>query len=169
MRDWRAWSSALPTPRPVPAAACWTWARSIKSIITPPYAAASWPNPAGTSCAGSSASVGARKPESMNKKKQNKNARARHGEAGHLCDDACEHIDDLRRHDDEHGHEHGHRAHRTHAPTTRGVYLVSPSSAVHNPEALDLACERLAAEGFKATVDRAAKAVHQRFAGTDKQ
>ena len=105
----------------------------------------------------------------MNKKKQNKNARARHGEAGHLCDDACEHIDDLRRHDDEHGHEHGHRAHRTHAPTTRGVYLVSPSSAVHNPEALDLACERLAAEGFKATVDRAAKAVHQRFAGTDKQ
>ena len=105
----------------------------------------------------------------MNKKKQNKNARARHGEAGHLCDDACEHIDDLRRHDDEHGHEHGHRAHRTHAPTTRGVYLVSLSSAVHNPEALDLACERLAAEGFKATVDRAAKAVHQRFAGTDKQ
>ena len=105
----------------------------------------------------------------MNTKKQNKNARARHGEAGHLCDDACEHIDDLRRHDDEHGHEHGHRTHRTHAPTTRGVYLVSPSSAVHNPEALDLACERLAAEGFKATVDRAARAVHQRAAGTDKR
>jgi muramoyltetrapeptide carboxypeptidase len=99
----------------------------------------------------------------MNKKKQNKNARAGHGEAGHLCDDACEHIDDPHHHDDDHAHHHGQ------APMTRGVYLISPSSAVHNPEALDLACERLEAEGFKAAIDRAAKAVHQRFAGTDKQ
>jgi muramoyltetrapeptide carboxypeptidase len=101
----------------------------------------------------------------MNKKKQNKNARAEHGKAGHLCDDACEHVDDPHHHDDEHDHS----AHRTQAAMTSGAYLISPSSAVHNPEALDLACERLAAEGFKATIDRAAKAVHQRFAGTDKQ
>jgi len=107
----------------------------------------------------------------MNKKKQNKNARARHGEAGHLCNDACEHIDDPHHHDDNHDHDndHDHSARRAQAPMTSGAYLISPSSAVHNPEALDLACERLAAEGFQATIDRAAKAVHQRFAGTDKQ
>lgn len=98
----------------------------------------------------------------MNKKKQSKKSRAGHGEAGHLCDDACEHTGDPHNHDDGHAHHH------EPAPAS-GVYLISPSSAVHNPEALDLACERLAAEGFAATIDRAAKAVHQRFAGTDKQ
>ncbi|MGN6578967.1 MAG: LD-carboxypeptidase [Bordetella sp.] len=59
--------------------------------------------------------------------------------------------------------------HRHEPAPASGVYLISPSSAVHNPEALDLACKRLAAEGFAAAIDRAAKAVHQRFAGTDTQ
>ncbi|SAI73105.1 muramoyltetrapeptide carboxypeptidase [Bordetella trematum] len=58
-----------------------------------------------------------------------------------------------------------------HAPHGQpgGIYLVSPSSAVADPATLDLARERLAAEGFKTAVDRSALAVHQRFAGTDKQ
>jgi muramoyltetrapeptide carboxypeptidase len=50
-----------------------------------------------------------------------------------------------------------------------GIYLISPSGAVADPKALDLARVRLAKLGFKTAVDRAALAVHERFAGTDKQ
>ncbi|MFJ1298745.1 LD-carboxypeptidase [Pseudomonadota bacterium AL_CKDN230030165-1A_HGKHYDSX7] len=81
---------------------------------------------------------------------------------------------------DDHDHDHGHGdAHdHDHAcgpecahdhAAAGGIYLVSPSSAVRDAAELDLARERLAAEGFKTAVDRAALAQHQRFAGTDKQ
>lgn len=50
-----------------------------------------------------------------------------------------------------------------------GIYLISPSGAVANPEALDLAAQRLRAMGFRTSVDRTALAVHERFAGTDRQ
>ncbi|MGE4451129.1 LD-carboxypeptidase [Castellaniella sp.] len=50
-----------------------------------------------------------------------------------------------------------------------GIYLISPSGAVADPAALDLAAERLRALGFRVAVDRTALAVHERFAGTDKQ
>jgi muramoyltetrapeptide carboxypeptidase len=50
-----------------------------------------------------------------------------------------------------------------------GIYLISPSGAVANPEALDLAAQRLRAMGFRTAVDRTALAVHERFAGTDRQ
>jgi len=62
------------------------------------------------------------------------------------------------------GHDHHHSAKQS-----TGIYLISPSSAVQEPERVALACERLAAEGFKTKVDRTALAAHQRFAGTDKQ
>lgn len=50
-----------------------------------------------------------------------------------------------------------------------GIYLISPSGAVADPVALDLAMERLRAMGFRVAADRTALAVHERFAGTDKQ
>lgn len=62
------------------------------------------------------------------------------------------------------GHDHHHSI-----KNASGIYLISPSSAVSEPEAVALACERLAAEGFKTKVDRTALAVNQRFAGTEKQ
>jgi len=49
------------------------------------------------------------------------------------------------------------------------IYLISPSSAVADPAAVDLARERLRGLGFRTTVDRTALAVHERFAGTDRQ
>lgn len=51
----------------------------------------------------------------------------------------------------------------------QGIYLFSPSSAVADPAELDAARERLRQLGFRTTVDRTALAVHERFAGTDKQ
>ena len=59
----------------------------------------------------------------------------------------------------------------THAMSTpaTGIYLISPSGAVADPQTLGLARERLAGLGFKTSVDRTALAVHERFAGTDKQ
>lgn len=78
-----------------------------------------------------------------------------HGHDGYDCDDDCDH-------DHDHAHHH-------HAKPAGGIYLISPSSAVRDPDTVALACERLAQEGFKTTVDRAALAVHQRFAGTEKQ
>ncbi|CAM4234399.1 LD-carboxypeptidase [Bordetella muralis] len=78
-----------------------------------------------------------------------------HGHDGHDCDDDC-------------GHDHDH-SHHHHAKPAGGIYLISPSSAVRDPDTVALACERLAQEGFKTAVDRAALAVHQRFAGTEKQ
>jgi muramoyltetrapeptide carboxypeptidase len=71
---------------------------------------------------------------------------------------------------DEHCHEGcGHDHHHHVAKNASGIYLISPSSAVKEPETVALACERLAAEGFKTKVDRTALEVNQRFAGTDKQ
>ncbi|MEO6959689.1 MAG: LD-carboxypeptidase [Burkholderiaceae bacterium] len=58
--------------------------------------------------------------------------------------------------------------HAAHASAT-GIYLISPSGAVPDPKILDLAQIRLSKLGFKTAVDRAALAVHERFAGTDKQ
>ncbi len=78
---------------------------------------------------------------------------AGHGEHGDACDEAC-------------GHDH-HHAHPM--PEAGGIYLVSPSSAVQDPAAVELACQRLAAHGFQTRVDRGALLTHQRFAGTDKQ
>lgn len=73
------------------------------------------------------------------------------GQAGHVR------VDDF-------GHDHAHQV-----PAASGIYLISPSSAVRDPETVALAQERLTQEGFKTSVDRAALAVHQRFAGTEKQ
>src|SRR5690554_4675879 len=65
---------------------------------------------------------------------------------------------------DHHYHDHAH-AHGT----PDGIYLISPSCSVLDPAALDLARHRLGELGFKTAVDRTALAVHERFAGTDKQ
>jgi muramoyltetrapeptide carboxypeptidase len=51
----------------------------------------------------------------------------------------------------------------------QGIYVISPSSAVQDPDMLDRAAERLTERGFPTTLDRTAKAVNQRFAGTDAQ
>lgn len=59
-------------------------------------------------------------------------------------------------------------AHAHHA-SPKGIYLISPSGAVADPAAVELARERLAGLGFKTAVDRTAFAVHERFAGTDEQ
>ena len=59
-------------------------------------------------------------------------------------------------------HHHHHRA-------ASGIYLISPSGAVADPSSLERAAGRLASLGFKTVIDRAALAVHERFAGTDKQ
>ena len=76
-----------------------------------------------------------------------------HDHDGHVCDDDC-------------GHDHDH----PHAlPDARGIYLISPSSAVRDPGTVALARQRLEAQGFKTALDRTALAVHQRFAGTDAQ
>ena len=76
-----------------------------------------------------------------------------HDHDGHVCDDDC-------------GHDHDH----PHAlPDARGIYLISPSSAVRDPDTVALARQRLEAQGFKTALDRTALAVHQRFAGTDAQ
>ena len=61
------------------------------------------------------------------------------------------------------GHHHHHRH------EAGGIYLISPSGAVADPGSLERAAARLGALGFKTVVDRAALAVHERFAGTDKQ
>lgn len=50
-----------------------------------------------------------------------------------------------------------------------GIYLISPSGAVRDPQTVELAKQRLKAMGFKVAVDRTALLVHERFAGTDVQ
>ncbi len=50
-----------------------------------------------------------------------------------------------------------------------GIYLISPSGAVRDPETVHLAQQRLRAMGYRVAIDRTALAVHERFAGTDKQ
>jgi len=51
----------------------------------------------------------------------------------------------------------------------QGIYLISPSGAVVQPEALDLAQQRLRSLGFAVIADRDVLTTHQRFAGTDAQ
>ncbi|NYT57621.1 LD-carboxypeptidase [Alcaligenaceae bacterium] len=70
-------------------------------------------------------------------------------------------------HEHDHDHDHEHHAHQHKTPG--GIYLISPSGAVADPAVLDLARQRLADLGFKTAIDRTALAVHERFAGTDKQ
>lgn len=66
--------------------------------------------------------------------------------------------------------DHSHNEHCSHPiAADLGVYLISPSGAVAQPETIDLARQRLDELGFKTAVDSSALAVHQRFAGTDKQ
>jgi len=73
-------------------------------------------------------------------------------------------------HDHDHSHEdHEHHHHHHEHPSPQGIYLISPSGAVSDPLAVELARERLGELGFKTAVDRTALAVHERFAGTDKQ
>lgn len=60
-------------------------------------------------------------------------------------------------------------AHEHHHASPQGIYLISPSGAVADPAAVELARERLKTLGFKTTLDRTALAVHERFAGTDAQ
>ncbi|MCB5363196.1 LD-carboxypeptidase [Pusillimonas sp. CC-YST705] len=75
-------------------------------------------------------------------------------------------------HDHDHSHDHEHHHDHDHAhshATPSGVYLISPSGAVADPAALDLARQRLKKLGLRTTVDRTALAVHERFAGTDAQ
>jgi len=48
-----------------------------------------------------------------------------------------------------------------------GVYLISPSSAVMDPQTLHVARQRMKALGLRTTVDRSALAVDTRFAGSD--
>ena len=67
----------------------------------------------------------------------------------------------------DHAHDHDGRGH-VHA-TPSGVYLISPSGAVGDPAAVELARQRLKALGLRTAVDRSALAVHERFAGTDAQ
>ena len=71
-------------------------------------------------------------------------------------------------HDHDHDHDHTHDDGHVHA-SPKGIYLISPSGAVADPKSIDRACKRLSKLGFKTTVDRTALAVHERFAGTDKQ
>lgn len=61
----------------------------------------------------------------------------------------------------------GHACEHAGDDNASGVYLISPSSAIESPEALDVACRQLRAQGFETAVDEAARARHQRFAGTD--
>lgn len=73
-------------------------------------------------------------------------------------------------HDHTHHHADVHDDHpHDHHRNPEGIYLISPSGAVPDPAVLDLARERLKGLGFRTTVDRAALAVHERFAGTDRQ
>jgi muramoyltetrapeptide carboxypeptidase len=73
----------------------------------------------------------------------------------------------------DHAHEHGHSHEHDHgyAPLGKrpGIYLVSPSGAVSEPEAIERAKANLKALGFAAVADRGALLRHERFAGTDEQ
>lgn len=75
-------------------------------------------------------------------------------------------------HDHEHEHQHDHQHEHDHSRQhrdPRGVYLISPSSAVQDVATVELARSRLKALGFSTALDRSALAVHERFAGTDRQ
>jgi muramoyltetrapeptide carboxypeptidase len=52
-------------------------------------------------------------------------------------------------------------------PSSPSLHLFSPSGVVAQPAAITLAARRLQAGGFQVTVDEAARARHQRLAGSD--
>ena len=54
-------------------------------------------------------------------------------------------------------------------PNARGIYVISPSGAVADPETLTRAQVRLNSMGFKVALDRGVLNQAQRFAGTDTQ
>lgn len=66
-----------------------------------------------------------------------------------------------------HAHPQGDCAHEHNHPA--GIYLISPSSAVADTAALELAQARLQSLGYATALDISAIEVHQRFAGTDEQ
>lgn len=65
-------------------------------------------------------------------------------------------------------HDHDHSAHQGYS-SPKGIYLISPSGAVADPPRVEMARARLAELGFRTVVDRAALAIHERFAGSDTQ
>lgn len=77
--------------------------------------------------------------------------------------------------DTSHAHDHGHHDHDHHhshshgLPAPAGIYLMSPSGVVTDPETIERARANLKARGFATAVDRTALARDQRFAGTDAQ
>jgi muramoyltetrapeptide carboxypeptidase len=67
-----------------------------------------------------------------------------------------------------HGHpDHVHDYHCR--PDASGIYVISPSGAVADPETLARAQARLSGMGFKVALDRGVLNQEQRFAGTDTQ
>lgn len=98
--------------------------------------------------------------------------------APHACCD-LDH-DHSHGHDHAHAHDHDHHAHDA-APapggyppasagnSKPGIYLISPSGALPEDETLVRTCDNLKTMGYASTIDRAALARHQRFAGTDAQ
>ncbi len=103
-----------------------------------------------------------------------------HHHAGHACDDpgcaahgtyGAPGMQEAHGGHGAHGarEAHGeHEIHEAHAQPS-GIYLISPSGAVRDPETVRLAQQRLRAMGYRVAIDRAALAVHERFAGTDRQ
>ncbi|NLY27092.1 MAG: LD-carboxypeptidase [Alcaligenaceae bacterium] len=63
---------------------------------------------------------------------------------------------------EQHGHDHV-------RPAPPGIYLISPSGGVTDTEGLERGRKQLKSMGFKVKLDPAAKCIHERFAGTDKQ
>lgn len=65
-----------------------------------------------------------------------------------------------------HQHVHDHQ----HAPLVdQGIYVIAPSGAVLSPDLLKIGADNLKNLGFKVRVDRQAKFVRERFAGSDQQ
>ena len=62
-----------------------------------------------------------------------------------------------------------HAYHHHHSPDASGIYVISPSGAVADPQTLVRAKARLGDMGFKVVMDRGVLNQAQRFAGTDAQ
>lgn len=99
-----------------------------------------------TSIAGGRASSAPKQPKSAAKAAQESehHAHAPHGHPAHVHDQHCR-------------------------PDASGIYVISPSGAVAEPETLTRAQNRLNAQGFKVALDRGVLNQAQRFAGTDTQ
>lgn len=66
-------------------------------------------------------------------------------------------------------HNHPNGCQHDHHQSAAGVYLISPSGHVADPQQLERACTRLTELGFGVQVDEAALSRFERFAGTDEQ